>query len=192
VKDERSPGSGDSGWTVVESAIVIETPFLRLRRDQIELPGGERVSDYYVRESRGFTVVFAITPDDHVVLVRQYKHGIGAHVLELPAGAIDPGEAPADCARRELAEETGYVADPPELELAGSFIFDPTGSTTRYQVYLGRNARPLVPTDFDTTEDIAVELVALDDLRDMVRDGRVNVGVHVASIYFILDRLGRL
>ncbi len=192
MKDEPSTGSGDSGWTVVESAIVIETPFLRLRRDQIELPGGTRVADYYVRESRGFTVVFAITPEDRVVLVRQYKHGVGTHVLELPAGAIDPGEAPADCARRELAEETGYVADPPELELAGSFIFDPTGSTTRYHLYLGRNARPLVSTDFDATEDITVELVALDDLRAMLRDGRVNVGAHVASIYFMLDRLRRL
>ena len=192
MRDERNPTSDEPGWTIIESAIVIETPFLRLRRDQIELPGGRTVADYYVRESRGFAIVFAITPEDRVVLVRQYKHGIGERVLELPAGAIDPGEAPADCARRELAEETGYVADPPDLERAGSFIFEPTGSTTRYHLYLARNARPLVPTAFDATEDITVELAPLDDLRAMVKDGRINVGAHVASIYYVLDRLGRL
>ncbi len=187
-----APERSATNWTVTKSDVVIETPFVRLRRDQIELPSGQVVADYYVRESRGFAVVFALTPDERVVLVRQYKHGISAHVLELPAGAIDPGELPADCARRELAEETGYVADPPELELAGSFVFDPTGSTTRYHVYVGRNARPLVPTAFDATEDIEIELATIDELRAMVRDGRIDVGTHVASIYYVLDRLARL
>lgn len=176
----------------MRSDVVIETPFIRLRRDRIELPGGKLIDDYYVRESRGFTIVFALTPDERVVLVRQYKHGIGTTLLELPAGAIDPGEAPAACARRELAEETGYVADPPELELAGSFVYDPTSSTTRYQVFIGRNARPLVATSFDETEDIAVELATLDQVRAYVRDGTIQVGAHVASIYYVLDRLGKL
>jgi 8-oxo-dGTP pyrophosphatase MutT (NUDIX family) len=179
-------------WKVVASDIVIETPHLRLRRDQVELPDGRRIGDYFVRESRGFTIVFVLTPDEHVVLVRQYKHGIGTVVLELPAGGIDAGEDPAACARRELAEETGYVADPPELELAGSFIQDPTGSSTRYHVYFGRNARPLLATDFDVTEDIDVVLVPLRDLRGLLRDGTIDVGTQVASIYYVLDRLGIL
>jgi 8-oxo-dGTP pyrophosphatase MutT (NUDIX family) len=179
-------------WKIIASDIVIETPHLRLRRDQIELPDGRRTFDYFVRESRGFTIVFALTPDEHVVLVRQYKHGIGAMVLELPAGGIDAGEDPATCAQRELAEETGYVTDPPELELAGSFIHDPTGSSTRYHVYFGRNARALVATDFDDTEDIDVVLVPLAELRGLLRDGTIDVGSHVASIYYVLDRLGKL
>src|SRR5271165_6107479 len=99
-----------SGWQVVASEIAIETPHLRLRRDAIVLPGGQRIENYYVRESRGFSVIFAQDAAERVVLVRQYKHGIGREVLELPAGAIDPGETPIDCARRELEEETGYRA----------------------------------------------------------------------------------
>jgi 8-oxo-dGTP pyrophosphatase MutT (NUDIX family) len=178
-------------WQVVESEIVIETPHLRLRRDEIELPNGTRIGNYYVRESRGFTVVFALTPDERVVLVRQYKHGVGQRVLELPAGAIDPGETPAACAARELAEETGYVAGA-ELEHLGAFIFDPTSSTTRYHLYLARHARPLVATSFDQTEDIEVELASPGELRRYVRDGTIDVGVHIASIYYALDRLERL
>jgi ADP-ribose pyrophosphatase len=186
MEQARSP------WTVVRSDIVIETNHIRLRRDQIELPGGERVADYYVRESRGFTIVFALTEDERVVLVRQYKHGIGAVLLELPAGGIDPGEDAATCARRELAEETGYVAEPAELEHVGSFVYDPTSSNARYDLFLGRNARRTVETSFDLTEDIAVELATLDDVRRFVRDGTIDASAHVASIYYVLDRLGKL
>lgn len=179
------------GWRIVESQIVIETPHLRLRCDEIELPSGKRIGNYYVRESRGFAIVFAITPHDRVVLVRQYKHGIGRSVLELPAGAIDEGERPEECAHRELAEETGYVADGP-LEHAGTFVYDPTSSTTYYHLYVARGAEPTATQMFDETEEIQVELATFDQLRAFVRDGTIEVGAHVASVYYVLDRLGRL
>ena len=75
----------------------------------MELPSGVVVEDYFVRESRGFCVVFALTPDENVLLVRQYKHGVGEIVTDLPAGVIDAGETPETCAVRELAEETGFT-----------------------------------------------------------------------------------
>jgi len=126
------------------------------------------------------------------VLVRQYKHGAGQQVLELPGGAIDPNETPQACARRELAEETGYVGAPVDPELLAGFIYDPTSSTTRYYLYLARDATPLLPQSLDQTEQIEVELATFDDLRRYVRDGTIEVGSHVGSIYYTLDRLGRL
>jgi 8-oxo-dGTP pyrophosphatase MutT (NUDIX family) len=182
--------SGD--WRVVDSEIVIETPYLRLRRDNIELPDGRLVENYFVRESRGFSVIFALTEDERVVLVRQYKHGIARSVLELPAGAIDPGESAADCARRELGEETGYEGRPPEPEHLATFIYDPTSSNTYFHVFLVRGARPVVAQDFDPTEAIEVELATLEQLRGYVRDGTISVGTHVAVIYYVLDRIGKL
>jgi 8-oxo-dGTP pyrophosphatase MutT (NUDIX family) len=179
-------------WKIVDSELVIQAPHLRLRRDTVELPGGQRVHDYYVRESRGFSIAFALTRDERVVLVRQYKHGIAQSVLELPAGAIDPGETPAACARRELAEETGYAGEPPELEHIGSFIYDPTSSNTRYHLFLARNAERRGNQELDSTEQIAVELATLGQVRTFVRDGTIAVGAHVASIYYALDYLGKL
>jgi len=179
-------------WKIVESEVVIQTRHLRLRRDTIELPGGDRIHDYYVRESRGFSVVFALDPAERVVLVRQYKHGIGQSVLELPAGAIDPGETAVACAQRELAEETGYVGDPPLPEHIGSFVYDPTSANTRYDLFVVRNARPLRAQQLDPTEAIAVELATFEELRRYVRDGTIAVAAHVASIYYALDRLGKL
>jgi 8-oxo-dGTP pyrophosphatase MutT (NUDIX family) len=179
-----------AGWRIVESEIVIETPHLRLRRDDIVLPDGTRIDNYYVRESRGFCVICALTPEQDVVLVTQYKHGIGRALTELPAGAIDPGETPAACAVRELAEETGYAGDPPER--LASFVTDPTNSDACFHLFLVREARPRGPQRLDATEDIAVRLVSLADLHRYARDGTIEVSSHVASIYRLLEFLGKL
>ena len=180
------------GWRTLHSEIVIDSPHMRVRSDRVALPNGIELGPYYVRESRGFAVVFAVTPDERVLLVRQYKHGAGAFVLELPAGGIDADETPAACARRELLEETGYASAPHEFERIGTYLFDPTNSTSRYHVYLARGARKLGPQALDATEDIALELATFDELRRFVRDGTIEVGVHIASIYLVLDYLGRL
>jgi len=186
------PERGDeAGWRIVESEIVIETPHLRLRRDDIALPGGQRIANYYVRESRGFAVIFALTADERVVLVEQYKHGIGRTVLELPAGAIDPGETPQECAARELAEETGYRS-PRALEHVATYVTDPTNSDARFHLFFAPSAAPAGAQHLEITENITVSEVPLDELRGLVRDGRIEVSSHVAAIYVMLDRLGRL
>ena len=175
-------------WTVLRSEIVIDTPHLRLRKDRIQTPRGDIVDNYHVRETRGFVVVFALTPHNEVILVRQYKHGIGAIVLELPAGAVDGDESPLEAASREFTEETGYT--PNVLEPAGTFISDPTNSNGKFSLFFGRDAVPSGPQEFDATEDIAVELVPLERLLELVRNGAIDVAAHVASIYVMLDRLG--
>jgi 8-oxo-dGTP pyrophosphatase MutT (NUDIX family) len=177
-------------WRVTASSYVVDSPFLRLRKDTIELPDGSTVHDYYVRESRGFAVVFALTGDNNVVLVRQYKHGIGQELLELPAGAIDPGEQPVQTAARELEEETGYTA--PAMEHVRSFIVDPTNSDSVAHLFLARSARQTSTQKLDVTEGIEVELVRFGDLRMLVRDGTIDSVPHVASIYLILDLLDKL
>lgn len=179
-----------AGWRVLSSSYPIESPFLRLRSDVIELPGGAVIRDYYVRESRGFAVIFALTGAGRVVLVRQYKHGAGRTVLELPAGAIDAGETALLCAKRELAEETGYVGDEPEP--VGSYLTDPTSSDGWFHLFFVRNAERRVEQDLDATEDIHVEFASLGELRAMARDGRINTGSQVACVYAALDYLGLL
>ena len=179
------------GWKILNSEVIIDTPHLRLRRDRVQTTGGTVVEGYHVRETRGFVMVFARTADDRVVLVRQYKHGIGEVVLELPAGMIDPGEGPEGAALRELAEETGY-SPAGELENVGTFIVDPTSSNGRFTLFLAHDAKKSQQQALDPTEEIAVELVPIDRLVALMRDGSINVATHVGAIYTILDKLGRL
>ena len=178
-------------WTVLESELLIDTPHMRVRRERIVTPRGDVVEGYHVRETRGFVVIFALAPSGEAILVRQYKHGIGDEVLELPGGAIDAGESAEDAARREFAEETGYTLAA-ELEPAGTFVIDPTNSNGRFSLFFCGRAERTHEPHFDPTEEIEVELVALDDLRALLRSGEIDVAFHVAAIYRILDRLGRL
>jgi len=175
-------------WRILSSRYQVATPFLRLRADRVELPNGIIVDEYYVRETRGFCVVFALTPERRVVLVRQYKHGIGEIVLELPAGGIDPGETPAECAPRELAEETGYTGAPPEH--LRTFIADPTNSDGRFHLYLVRDAMCTREPSLDPTEEIEVQTATLDEVRAMVFDGRISAGSQVAAVLVALEVLG--
>jgi ADP-ribose pyrophosphatase len=184
--DSNTPPT--DGWQILNSRYVINTEHLRLRADTVRLPSGLVVDDYFVRESRGYSITIALTPEQQVLLVRQYKHGIGGEVLELPAGAIDGNdETAAECAIRELAEETGYVGDAPEH--IASFITDPTGSTSRFHVYLIRNAVCRGEQQLDSTEYITVELASLLDVHAMVRDGRIDVAPHVTAVLTLLDRV---
>jgi 8-oxo-dGTP pyrophosphatase MutT (NUDIX family) len=180
-----------AGWKILESEIAIQTPFLRLRKDTIELPDGTIVRDYYVRESRGFALIVPVAPDGRFVLIRQYKHGVDEYMLEFPAGAIDPGETPLACAIRELAEETGYVGEG-DPELLGSYAYDPTSSNSYFHLYLARGARKLAETSFDATEEIEVQLATAADVIGFVRDRSIRVSSQVMAVYVAFERLGIL
>jgi hypothetical protein len=78
------------------------------------------------------------------------------------------------------------------LEHAATFIYDPTSSTTRFHLYIAHGCRPLHPQRLDETEQIEVSLASFAELRTYITDGTIEVGTHVASIYYVLDRLGRL
>ncbi len=177
---------GESRWRVTSSSYVVDTEHLRLRRDRIELPDGRTIEDYYVKESRGFAVIFATTADGRVILVRQYKHGIDRVLLELPAGAIDPGEQPLQTAMREFSEETGYEG---AMEHAHSFCTDPTNADTVAHLFYAPNVTLTGKQHLGLGEDITVELATLQEVHGFVRDGTIDSVAHVASIYLMLDRL---
>ena len=177
-------------WEIISSEYVLDSPWYRLRRDACRLPDGTLVENYYVREHAGFSVTFAITPACEVVFTRQYKHGVGDVVLELPGGMLEPGEDAAACARRELEEETGFVA--PEFEPVAEFTTDPTSSTGRFFLFIARNAVPEGRARPEITENVDTVLVPLDRVLDQVHERHVRAQSQVVSIYRALDQLGRL
>jgi ADP-ribose pyrophosphatase len=177
-------------WRLRASRYVVDSPYMRLRMDEVELPNGTIVPNYYVRESRGYCVVVALTEDGCVVLVRQYRYGSDAIHLELPAGLIDEGEEPLECAPRELAEETGYEAE--RFEKVGEFLHEPVRSNARAYVYIASGARKTLALNLDPTEHLTVELAPLGLFRRMLADGRIDAGGSIAAGYLALDKLRAL
>src|SRR5881396_2814525 len=96
-------------WETLSFQQVLDTPYLKIRCEQVAVPNGPVISDYYIIENRGWVGVVPFTEDGRFLINNQYKHGIGHEVLEFPAGGIDAHEEdPVITARRELMEETGY------------------------------------------------------------------------------------
>ena len=178
------------GWRLRASSYVVDSPYMRLRIDEVELPDGTIVPNYYVRESRGFVTILALTGDEQVVLVRQYRYGSDSIHLELPAGMLLESEEPKDCALRELVEETGYEVE--SCNLAAEYLPEPVRSTARAYVFVAGGARKTREPTPDPTEHLEVELASLPRFRAMLQDGSIDAGASIAAGYRALDYLKRL
>jgi ADP-ribose pyrophosphatase len=174
-------------WRLRASRYVVDAPYMRLRADEIELPDGSILQNYFVRESRGFVTIVAITDDAQVVLVRQYRYGSDSIHLELPAGTLAEREEPRDCALRELAEETGYGVG--RCELVAEYFPEPVRSPARAYVYIGSGARKVCEPNPEPAEHLEVELASLPRFREMLEDGTIDAGGSIAAGYLALDKL---
>ena len=177
-------------WRRRRSALVVDSPHMRLRVDDLELPNGTLVPDYYVRESYGFVITFPLTAAGEVVLVRQYRYGSDAVHLELPAGGLHQGEEPLECARRELLEETGYASA--HWTFAGAYYAEPVRANAKGHIFLATDARRICDPAPDPTEVIETELASVATFRAMLKDGRIDAGHALIAGYRALDVLGRL
>jgi ADP-ribose pyrophosphatase len=174
-------------WRRRSSTYIIESPHLRIRSDEVELPSGVVLPHYYVRESLGFVMIFALTPERDVLLVRQYRYGIDEVIIELPAGSIDAGEDPLACAQRELAEETGYTAT--QWERLCTIPAEPVRSNSYMHAFLAFDAVPTHPLNLDDTEAIEPFTVSFDALHELLRTDAIGAISCVAVAYTALDRL---
>ena len=179
----------DERWTVRESRTIYETRWLRLREDWCVFPDGTALpGPWYVVEKDDYVLIVAVTAAREAVLVRLYKHGAGAVVTEFPAGFIDPGEDPADAARRELREETGFVAG--SVIPVGVLFASPSVLTNRCHVYWCPDLVERGEPHRELSERIEVLFIPWDDLLRDVRCGRGLSDVSSTAAFFLVhDRM---
>jgi ADP-ribose pyrophosphatase len=177
-------------WKLLRSRFVINNKWCQVRQDEIELPSGQIIDDFFVNVRPNIAVVFATTEQQEVVFVRQYRHGAGEILLELPAGSFNPAEESGkSAAARELAEETGYVAEE-ILELA-TLYDNPVKDTNSISLYFAKNVKLASQIQLDITEDIEVVLVPLTEVLLKIANREICVSGSIAAIFLGLDFLNK-
>lgn len=127
----------------------------------------------------GAVVILPFLPDGKIMLIRNRRYSVGQVLIELPAGTIEKGEEPMNCAGRELVEETGMLAG--RLQVIGNFFSSPGILTEKIYAYAAYDLQP-AQTDLDEGEEIETLPTAFDKAIEMIRDGRIHDGKTIATL----------
>jgi len=176
-------------WPIIESTKSLNTDLFSITTNRCRSPRTGQEHDFYVIDFPNWVQVIAITPDDQIVMVRQYRHGCGRIFLELPGGLIDENDLnPDQTAKRELLEETGYCAE--NLMLLTRVYSQPAILSNMGLTYVTREVKKTAEPHFDATEDIEVCLVEIQKIPEMIRGEDINHGqtVMALSVYLLLNK----
>jgi len=176
-------------WKKISSSVVLDSKWFRVKKDVVELGNGKIVDDYYLWESPDVVLTVPVTSDNKFIMVRQYKHGAGDIIIEFPAGYINEGETALGAAKRELEEETGYKAH--EIELLKKTISHSTKETGSYSIFLAKVEKEKIKSrNLDENEEIEVLEVPVDEILDMIHDGKIFSAGSIVAAYLALEKLG--
>ena len=156
-------------FELIESEPIYNGRAFQIRRDHVRLPDG-RSAKLDIVEHIGSVVIVPVDEEGFLYFVRQYRHAARLDMLELPAGTLEPGEDPLECAKREIREETGMAAM--NMHEIGSFYLAPGYSTEFMHVYLATELHH-DPLEADADEFLSVEKIPISDAFKLVEAGEL-------------------
>ena len=182
--------SSIKSWKTINSRLVFDNPWCRVRQDEVELPNGAIIDDYFVNVRPDIVLVLAVTQNREIVFVRQYRHGVGQILLELPGGSLDSQtENSLTAAARELEEETGYVAE--QMVQLATLYDNPVKDTNKIYLILAEPAHPSGRQQLDVTEDVEIVLIPVEDVLERISTGEICVCGSIAALFLGLNFLSQ-
>jgi 8-oxo-dGTP pyrophosphatase MutT (NUDIX family) len=192
VAKANASGPSEPSWIRVDDGAhdgtIEENWLFRLRKERFQSRLTGKTHDFYVMHLADAVHAVALTRDDRMILVRQFRAGSGRDSLEIPGGLLEPGEDPCTAGARELLEETGYAGDPPEF--LGALWSNPSLVTSRTNTIVIRNARHVTKPNLDHSEELAVELVPIGNIPQLIQEGRIDHALVVAGLLWWLSTAG--
>ncbi len=177
-------------WDTLSSEYINRHVYFTARRDRCQRQDGVIVDPYFVVELPTAATAFAITEDNKVILLRQYRHPIGEVVIETPGGFVDEGEDFATAMKRELVEETGYQFE--NVEYLGKSAANPGVLNNYTQMYMATGGKKVGEQKLDHNEELELMIVSLEELIGLVISQEIKQSVHMNCVLFALMKLGRL
>lgn len=175
-------------WKTLSQKMVLNERWCKVRKDKVQLPNGTIIPDYFVNFRPDVVIIFALTTDNKVLAVRQYRYPVNKTLIELPAGTFDKKRETAKKAiARELLEETGFKAK--KIQKLGVFSDWPTKDTNWIHAFLALDAKKVQESRFDKGENIELLQISLQQIQTMVEKNKIRVASSIATISLAIQKL---
>jgi 8-oxo-dGTP pyrophosphatase MutT (NUDIX family) len=172
--------SGVRPWITLSREKMLDCVIFSVHRVRRRSPGRDLEREFFTLESRDWVNIVAVTPDDQLVLVRQYRQGTDELSLEVPGGIVDDGEDPERTALRELEEETGYRGA--RAELLGRVRANPAFLDNSLDIVAVVDAAPDGRTNFDESEEIDLVLEPVSRIDELIASGMITHSYSVLAL----------
>ncbi|WP_432714087.1 NUDIX hydrolase [Pedobacter sp.] len=177
-------------WQKLASRYLVQEKWATLRVDTCKLQNGTVKDDYYVLEYPNWANAIAVTKENKIILVRQYRHAADIVSLEIPGGVMEEGEDAEAGVRRELLEETGYSFE--KAELIAQLYPNPATSNNITFTYLLTGGTKTHEQHLDEHEILNVEEYTIEEVKQLLLDNKIEQALHTAALFYGLAKLGAL
>lgn len=175
-------------WKTLSSKYLVREKWATLRIDVCDLQNGVTKDDYYVLEYPNWVNAIAVTKENKIIMVRQYRHAGDIISLEVPGGVIDGDESPETAIKRELLEETGYSFE--SAELLVTTYPNPATATNVTFTYLLLGGFKTHLQNLDEHEILEVEEYSIEDVKKLLSDNKIAQALHCTALFYGLLKLG--
>jgi len=172
-------------WRTLATEQILDLPpWFSVLKDTVRLPSGRTVDDYYRIQAPDYVLVAARREDGAILMERHYKQCLGRVILTSPAGGVDEGETPIEAAKRELLEETGFVAR--SWRSLGSFMVDGTRGICSAHLFCAEGISWQAPPVTDDMEEFELLFLSPGEIRAALGGGEIVLLPDVALLSLVL------
>lgn len=177
-------------WKVLSSKYLSKHPYFTARVDTCETQDGKIIDEYFVVELPTTVCAVAITEEQEVLMVRQYRHPVEETLLEIPGGFVDENETPEEAVKRELKEETGYEFS--SVINVGRIAANPGVLNNFTYLFLAKGGKKTSEQKLDKNEELNVEKITIPELKSLFLENKIMQSLHNNCIFYALKEMGEL